>query len=89
MEVEIKIDSAFTEPKVIILTDQMNAETNEIIRKLSDTESQMLAGFQNDTVTLLDQDSILRIYAANGKVFAVTEKDEYQLRLRLYELDAG
>lgn len=88
MQVEIKIDSTVTEPKVVILTDQINEEINEIFRKLSDTESQMIAGFQNDTVTLLDQDTILRIYAANGKVFAATEKGEYLIRLRLYELDA-
>ena len=88
MQVEIKIDSTVTEPKVVILTDQINEEINEIFRKLSDTESQMIAGFQNDTVTLLDQDTILRIYAANGKVFAATETGEYLIRLRLYELDA-
>lgn len=88
MQVEIKIDSAVKEPKVVILTDQMTEEINEMVRKLSDPESQMIAGFQNDTVTLLDQDTILRIYAANGKVFATTDKGEYLLRLRLYEMDA-
>lgn len=88
MQVEIKIDSTVTEPKVVILTEQMTEEINEIVRKLSDPESQMIAGFQNDTVTLLDQDAILRIYASNGKVFAATDKGEYLLRLRLYELDA-
>ena len=88
MQVEIKIDSTVTEPKVVILTEQMTEEINETVRKLSDPESQMIAGFQNDTVTLLDQDAILRIYASNGKVFAATDKGEYLLRLRLYELDA-
>ena len=87
MHFEIKIDSTVTEPKVVILTDQMTEEINEIVRKLSDPESQMIAGFQNDTVTLLDQDAILRIYASNGKVFAATDKGEFLLRLRLYELD--
>lgn len=88
MRVEIRIDSSVTEPKVVILTDQMNEEISEIVRKLSDTESQVIAGFQNDMVTLLDRDTILRIYTANGKVFAATERGEYLLRLRLYELEA-
>lgn len=87
MQVEIKIDSSVTEPKVIILTDQMTEAVNEIVRKISETEPQMIAGFLNDTVKILDQDSILRIYAANGKVFAVTEAGEHLLRLRLYELE--
>ena len=36
MQVEIKIDSTVTEPKVVILTDQINEEINEIFRKLSE-----------------------------------------------------
>ncbi len=88
MQVEIRIDSTAAEPKVVILTDRMTEEVNEIVRKLSETESQMIAGFREDTVTLLDQDSIFRIYAANGRVFAAAEKEEYLLRLRLYELEA-
>ena len=87
MQVEIKIDVSVTEPKVIILTGQMTDEINEIVRRLSETEPQMIAGFQNDTVRILEQNSILRIYAANGKVFAATEEGEYLLRLRLYELE--
>ena len=87
MQVEIKIDVSVTEPKVIILTGQMTDEINEIVRRLSETEPQMIAGFQNDTVRILEQNSILRIYAANGKVFAATEEGDYLLRMRLYELE--
>ena len=87
MQVEIKIDSTVREPKVIILTDRMTDEVNEIVRKISETEPTMLAGFREDTVTVLDPEEIYRIYAANGKVFAVTGKAEYTLRMRLYEVE--
>ena len=87
MQVEIRIDSAFREPKVIVLTDRMTDEVNEIVRKISETEPTMLAGFREDTVTVLDPEEIYRIYAANGKVFAVTAKAEYSLRMRLYEVE--
>ena len=33
------------------------------------------------------EESLFRIYAEEGKVFAKTEYDLYQLRLRLYELE--
>ena len=69
---KIKIDSTVREPKVIVLTDRMTDEVNEIVRKISETEPTMLAGFREDTVTVLDPEEIYRIYAANGKVFAVT-----------------
>ena len=87
MQVEIKIDSTVREPRVIVLTNKMTEEVNEIVRKLSETEPQMLAGFQEDTVTILDPRDIVRVYAANGKVLAATEKAEYTLRMRLYELE--
>ena len=87
MQVEIRIDSTVREPKVIVLTDRMTDEVNEIVRKISETEPAMLAGFREDTVTLLDPGEIYRIYAANGKVFAVAGKAEYSLRMRLYEVE--
>ena len=87
MQVEIRIDSTVREPKVIVLTDRMTDEVNEIVRKISETEPAMLAGFREDTVTVLDPEEIYRIYAANGKVFAVTAKEEYSLRMRLYEAE--
>ena len=88
MQVEINIDSSVTEPKVIILTDRMTEEINDLVRRISKPETQMIAGFRDDTVTLLDQETVLRIYAANGKVFAVTGNGEYLVRQRLYELEA-
>ncbi len=87
MQVEIKIDTAVKEPKVIVLTDRMTEEINEIVRKISETEPQMIAGVSDDTVKILDQDRILRLYALGGKVYAAAEDGEYQLRLRLYELE--
>ena len=87
MQVEIRIDSTVREPKVIVVTDRMTDEVNEIVRKISETEPMMLAGFREDTVTVLDPEEIYRIYAANGKVFAVAGKTEYSLRMRLYEVE--
>lgn len=88
MQVEIKIDSTVQEPKLLIITNRMTEEINEIIRKLSLTEPSMIAGVRNDEeVRLIDPETVQRIYATSGKVFAVTSEGEYQLRLRLYELE--
>ncbi len=87
VQLEVRLDSSVTEPKVIILTNQMTEEVNTIIQMLSDSEQKLIAGFRDDTVTVLDEKDILRIYAANGKVFAVLPSGEYMLRLRLYEAE--
>ena len=36
---------------------------------------------------MLEQSSLIRVYANGGKVFAATDQGEYVLRLRLYELE--
>lgn len=87
MKIELKVDGNAGETKVIIITKAVDEGIHELMKRISDTQPQVLAGFDADTVRLLEQDSIIRIYAAAGKVFAVTEKGAYTLRMRLYELE--
>jgi DNA-binding LytR/AlgR family response regulator len=87
MQIEIKIDDACREPKIIILTDKITEEINTFVRKLSVEPTQVLSGFRGETAEVLEPSDIFRIYASSGKVFAITEKGEYTLRLRLYELE--
>ena len=87
VQVEVKFDKRAAEPKVIILTDRMTDEVHSIVQMLSESEPKLIAGFREDTVTVLDEKDILKIYAANGKVYAVLPSGEYTLRLRLYEIE--
>lgn len=87
MQVEIKIDGSYEEPKVIVLTASMTDEISAVVKKLSEDVPQVISGVRNEKVEVIEPQTIIRIYAASGKVFAVTEKGEYSLRLRLYELE--
>ncbi|WP_368379001.1 LytTR family DNA-binding domain-containing protein [[Clostridium] symbiosum] len=87
MQIEIKIDETLSEPRIIIMTNKITDEISELMQRLAEETPRLLAGFKKETVSLLEQEKIIRIYAANSKVFAVTEDDEYQVRLRLYELE--
>ena len=87
MQVEIKIDTACTEPKIIVLTDRITDEVSDIVKKLSDDAPQILSGFRENTLEILEQNDIYRFYASAGKIYAETEKGEYTLRLRLYEIE--
>lgn len=86
MKIEIKLDDSCQEPSVIILANKMTDEVRALVKKLSDATPQMLTGLRGNQLEILDQQSIIRIYAASGKVYASTEDGEYALRLRLYEL---
>lgn len=87
MKIEIKLDENCAEPKIIVVTDKINEEINDILRKLSAEQPQILAGFKDEKVTALDLNQIFRIYASDGKVYAETDSDTYTLRLRLYETE--
>ncbi|HCM24557.1 MAG TPA: LytTR family transcriptional regulator [Ruminococcaceae bacterium] len=87
MQIEIKIDADCKEPKVIVLTDKITDEISELLKRLSEETPQMLVGFRGNTLEILEQANIFRIYAQAGKVIATTSKGNYLLRLRLYELE--
>lgn len=44
MQVEIKMDPAYPEPKIIVLTAPMTEEVNQIIKKLSEEYPRIFAG---------------------------------------------
>ncbi len=87
MQIEVKIDSSCIEPKVMIWTASMTEDVRIILNKLSEQTPQMISGSKDHKIEVIEQADLIRIYASSGKVFAVTHKGEYVLRLRLYEIE--
>ena len=72
MQIEIKIDEKCKEPKIIVMTDKMTDEVNAIIKRLSDEQPQVIAGFREDVVEVLEPSEIYRVFAESGKVLRTT-----------------
>ena len=89
MQIEIKIEEKYKEPKIIVMTDKMTDEVNAIIKRLSDEQPQVIAGFREDMVEVLEPSEIYRVFAESGKVFAETDHGEYALRLRYMRRNNG
>lgn len=87
MQIEVKIDPACTEPKVIIVADSMSEDIQSLVKRLSADIPQVISGIRDERLEVLKEDELIRVYASSGKVFAVTEQGEYVMRLRLYELE--
>lgn len=87
MNVEIKIDSSYIDPKIIVMTASITERVNNIITRLSEDNPQIISGVKGDTVEILERSELIRIYADSGKTVAVTDKGEYIVRRRLYELE--
>ena len=87
MQIEIKIDRSCTEPKLIIVTASMTEDIRNIVQRISEDVPQVISGSREGKVEVLDPTDFIRVYASSGKVFAVTSRGEYTLRLRLYEVE--
>lgn len=87
MDIEIKIDPSYKIPKVIVLTEKVTEEINALVTRLSEEAPQLIAGFKDNVLRILEQGEIIRVYSSVGKVFAVTEEGEFILRFRLYEME--
>lgn len=87
MQIELKIDPSCKEPKVVISTASMTEEVNALLNRLPGDIPHIISGTRDDKLEVLEPSELIRIYANAGKVFAVTEKGEYTLRLRLYEVE--
>ena len=87
MKIEVRIDEKCKEPKIVVMTDKMTDEINALVKRLSEEQPQVIAGFKDDKVEVLEPSDIYRVFATSGKVLAETSHGEYTLRLRLYEME--
>ena len=87
MKIEVKVDAACEETTVVICTDKVTDEIQQLVRKLSQDAPQVIVGFLEDEAVILTQEEIVRVFAEGGKVFAETSGGQFLLRLRLYELE--
>lgn len=89
MKLNVEIDTNIEEPAALITTPRMTEEVTRVVDFISklDDITTVVSGIRDDKVELLEQESIFRIYAEEGKVLARTESGLYQVRLRLYELE--
>lgn len=82
-----KIDPEYKQPKVIVLTDKVTDEVNALVARLSSEAPQVIAGFRENVLRILESDEIKRVYSSGGKVYAETDDGEFTLRQRLYEAE--
>lgn len=87
MQIEIKIDPLYEEPKVVVLTASMTEEVHSLVGKLSKKSPSVISGSRDGMITVLEENDLIKVYAGNGKVFAVTDHGEYSIKLRLYEIE--
>ena len=87
MKVEIVVDKNLKEKEVIIKTPIIDQESLDIKEKILSNDIQILSGIYDEKLEIIDLDDIIRIYAKDKKVFTVTEKKTYLMKLPLYKIE--
>lgn len=87
MKIEVKADAACEETTVVIYTNRVTDEIQQLVRRISLDAPQVIVGFLEDEAVILSQEKIVRVFAESGKVYAETLSARYLLRLRLYEME--
>ena len=87
MKVEIVVDKNLKEKEVIIKTPKVDQESLDIKEKILSNDIQILSGIYDDKLEIISLDDIIRIYANDKKVFTVTDKKTYLMKLPLYKIE--
>lgn len=87
MELEVKLDPARTDVKVVIHAPARMPEVEALLDLLAAEETGRIPGYREGETALLSPADILRFYGEDKEVCAQTAERTYTVRLRLYELE--
>lgn len=86
MKISININPELTDTEIIINCGSLTPETENIIAALRMADNQMTVIKDSET-HILDISKIAYIETVDRKTFVYTEKDCYESKLKLYEID--
>lgn len=90
MKVKVKIDPNVKDTEVLITAEKNSQFIDNLINKILDYEKKKLTSFTayiGARAYIINATDIIRIYAANQKVYIQTAESEYLIKYRLYELE--
>lgn len=90
MKIELDINPDNKERKIIIKSDEMTKDIEEILKYISNIEEgndRSIVGQKNEKIVIIKKDEIVRIYSLNKKVIAETLRESYEIKFRLYEIE--
>jgi DNA-binding LytR/AlgR family response regulator len=87
VKIEIAIKPDLKESHVVVYTNEVTDEVQNIVDRLSNLQTKIITGTQDKKIYLIDYDEIYCFYSENQKIFAKTDKGNFCVKQRLYELE--
>lgn len=88
MKLRIEIDSNLEETEIVIKAAALTDEIADLQRLLQESKSPRLIFYKGTGEYYLDLSEILFFETEGNKIYAHTQKDAYEVRLKLYELES-
>lgn len=87
MDIEIKLDKKYTNPKIIIYAEKLDENLSCIIDNISKLNQQIIKAYKDGKLYILLQNDIETIYSQNGRVYIRCNNELYTVKDRLYKLE--
>lgn len=88
VKIEFDINEKYKENKIIICSDKITEEIQNIINKINDENMDKIYGYKDNKIYIIETKKIETIYSENKKVFFRCENGEiFEIKKRMYELE--
>ena len=91
VDIDIQIRPGCSVPKIVIQTDRITPEIDSIVCAIEnsvDDDNPMVTAYDGDTMVLLSQREIIRVFVENRRLVVCTEKGSFVARKTLAELES-
>lgn len=87
MDIELIINKDIDKEKIIIYAKEQTQEINELINKISISDTSKIIGYIDTEIFILNKEDIWSFYTEEGKVYARIKNKVYRVKYRIYELE--
>jgi len=88
MKFDIDINNDYKEIVIVIKAPQMNEEVTNLMAKLQTPKTNTISGLKDEKIFVLSKEEILLFYTEDKKVYADTMDSSYEIKQKLYEIEA-
>ena len=87
MKIAFEINEKYKKPEIHICSDRDDHESRKIYMTVMEVFEKNITAYDDNEPVMIRHGDIVRIFTQNKNVYLLTEKRQYRLRERLYELE--
>ncbi|GIN38089.1 LytTR family DNA-binding domain-containing protein [Heyndrickxia sp. FSL K6-6286] len=87
MQIKLIIDEKIEETEIQIHANTFTDEIEQIMKFLKSSKTEVIDGYLQQEIYMLKISDIFFVYSEGTKVYFQTDEDEYESKLKLYEVE--